>query len=508
MQHLSQVFRRSVQRAGHRPALATVGSAPVTYAQLERRVHALAKRFTHHHGIARGERVVIAMPNALQYLEALLAAWHAGLCVVPVNAKLHPKEIHYIVEDSGAKLCVSKGDLCAALTTELAPLPVLDVESSAWRDIRDDAEVPAVSDDADDLAWLFYTSGTTGRPKGVMLTHANLVVMSLGVYTDVQAVSADDVLLHAAPMSHGSGLYAVPYLLAGALQVIPASGGFDAAEVFAALRLYQSVSFFAAPTIVTRLVQHVQANRMDDPAQGLRTIIVGGAPFYVEDVEAAVACFGPRIAQIYGQGESPMSITALDSAQVAAAVERSDRAMLTSVGYAQTAVDVVVRDATGKPLPAGEIGEVTVRGPTVMRGYWDNPQATAATLPGGVLYTGDVGRFDARGLLYLMDRSKDVIISGGSNIYPREVEEALLTHPAVREVAVIGVPDPEWGENVVAFVVCSPGAGVDADKLDQHCIAHIARFKRPKSYLFVDTLPQNATGKVLKTELRGMFASR
>jgi long-chain acyl-CoA synthetase len=223
---------------------------------------------------------------------------------------------------------------------------------------------------------------------------------------------------------------------------------------------------------------------------------------YLADLERAHAVFGYRLAQIYGQGESPMCITVLDKAMHADTGHPRYRERLASVGIAQAVVEVVVADADDRPLPRGEIGEVLVRGDSVMRGYWQDPDASAAALRGGWLHTGDVGVLDADGFLSLRDRSKDLIISGGSNIYPREVEEVLLQHPGVAEVSVIGRPDPQWGEAVVAFVVAAPGRRCDAGLLDAHCLASIARFKRPKEYRFIEALPKNNYGKVLKTELR------
>ena len=222
---------------------------------------------------------------------------------------------------------------------------------------------------------------------------------------------------------------------------------------------------------------------------------------YQADLERAEAVFGHRLAQIYGQGESPMCITALDKRAHADIGHPRHRARLASVGRAQLVVEVRVADPDDRPLPAGAPGEVLVRGDSVMAGYWRDPEASATALRGGWLHTGDVGVMDADGFLTLRDRAKDLIISGGTNIYPREVEEVLLEHPAVQEVAVIGKPDPEWGETVVAFVVLADGRCPAAD-LDAHCLARIARFKRPRAYRFVDSLPKNAYGKVLKTELR------
>lgn len=224
------------------------------------------------------------------------------------------------------------------------------------------------------------------------------------------------------------------------------------------------------------------------------------------DIEEAVAIMGPRFVQIYGQGESPMTITALSRSLVADRSHPRWRERLGSVGIAQSCVEVRVGDEDGHQLPAGETGEILVRGAPVMLGYWRNPEATAQTIREGWLWTGDVGSMDDDGFLMLKDRSKDVIISGGSNIYPREVEEALLLHPAISEVSVVGRPSSEWGEDVVAFVVANRGAKLDTSELDRHCLKHIARFKRPKSYIVVEELPKNNYGKVLKTELRARLA--
>ena len=303
-------------------------------------------------------------------------------------------------------------------------------------------------------------------------------------------------------MSHGSGLYLVPYLLAGAAHVIPESGGFDPAEVFALVARHRGIGMFAAPTIVRRLVEHAAAHA--PPLEGLRTVVYGGGPMYVADLLRALDVMGPRFAQIYGQGESPMTITALPGRIVNDRAHPRHLARVASVGLPQSGVEVAIRDEAGRDLPAGRIGEVCVRGAVVMSGYWGDPAATAKSLRDGWLWTGDLGAFDEEGFLTLKDRSKDLIISGGSNIYPREVEEALLTHPGVAEVSVVGRPDPEWGEAVVAFVVAREPAPAAAE-LDAHCLAAIARFKRPKEYRFVAELPKNNYGKVLKTELRDLL---
>jgi long-chain acyl-CoA synthetase len=332
-----------------------------------------------------------------------------------------------------------------------------------------------------------------------MLSHRNLAQMTFSYFADVDRVDRDGRLLHAAPLSHGSGLYNFTHLVHGAAQVVPESGGFDAAEVLGLLAAHDKVSFFAAPTIVKRLAE--AARGTPQPANGLQTLVYGGGPMYLADLREAMEVFGNRLAQIYGQGESPMTITALSRAHHGDVGHPRHVERLMSVGLPHSVVEVAIRDPGGRDLGPDEVGEICVRGDVVMSGYWNNPEGTAAALRDGWLWTGDLGAFDADGFLTLKDRSKDLIVSGGSNIYPREVEEVLLAHPSVAEASVVGRRDREWGEIVVAFVVAR-GAPPTAQELDRLCLDHIARFKRPKEYRFVERLPKNNYGKVVKTELR------
>jgi long-chain acyl-CoA synthetase len=301
-------------------------------------------------------------------------------------------------------------------------------------------------------------------------------------------------------MSHGSGLYIMAHVAFGGINVVPESGSFEPEEIFGLFRHWSNASMFAAPTMIKRLVE---SNATCNPAH-IRTIVWGGAPMYVEDALAALDRFGPRFAQIYGQGESPMTITTLSKEDIANRDHPRWRERLGSAGRPYACVEVKIGRHDAASLPVGEVGEILCRGDVVMPGYWRNPDATAETLKGGWLHTGDVGAFDADGYLTLKDRSKDLIISGGSNIYPREVEEVLLEGEGVREVSVIGRPHAEWGEVVVAYVVGETTAAT----LDALCLERIARFKRPKDYVFVDALPKNNYGKILKTELRERDARR
>ncbi len=489
-----------------RPAVAEGTQVHATWGQLARTVAAVASGLREQLALVPGDRVAIVMRNRPEYLEAMYAVWHAGLVVVPVNARLHRDEIAYILTDSGTRAVVTDDEHAediAALVERVDTLEASVVAPGPQWDRLAAAAPTALADPApDDPAWLFYTSGTTGRPKGAVLTHRNLLMASLSYFADIDAVSATESVLHAAPLSHGSGLYGLPHVARGAVSVFPSPDGLGGAELLSLVARWPGMSFFAAPIMVKRLA--TDAALVAGDLTGLKTIIYGGAPMYLADLEAALATFGPRLAQIYGQGETPMTITALSKADHADRDHPHWRERMQSVGFPRTDVEVRVVDRDDRQLSAGEVGEVVVRGDVVMGGYWGQPEATKEALKGGWLHTGDLGSFDDDGCLTLRDRSKDLIISGGMNIYPREVEEALLTHPRVTSVAVVGRPDPEWGESVVAFVVVD-GPRPPLEELDRACLDRIARFKRPKQYLFVESLPTNNYGKVLKRSLRDML---
>jgi long-chain acyl-CoA synthetase len=495
-----------LDRAGRaHPGRAAVGhGARVirSYGAFAERAARLAGALRQTCGLAPGDRVVIAAKNSPDYLDALYAVWHAGLVAVPANAKLHGSELGYIIAQSGARVCFASAEVAAAIAPHapqgLERLIALG-EAECERLLCADP-IAVVPRAPDDLAWLFYTSGTTGRPKGAMLTHRVLARLSEAYAAEVDPIAPGEAILHAAPMSHGSGLYIMAHVMRLAVNVVPESGGFEPDEIFRLFGSWRRASMFAAPTMVKRLVAHGG----DPDTRNIRTIVWGGAPMYVEDAREALERFGPCLAQIYGLGESPMTITTLPREEIADRTHPDWLKRLGSAGRPFAAVEVMVADDADRPLAPGEAGQILCRSDVVMRGYWQNEGASAAALRGGWLHTGDIGAFDASGYLTLMDRANDLIISGGSNIYPREVEEVLLRHAEVREASVIGRPDREWGEVVVAYVV----GGASRDALDALCLDHIARFKRPKDYVFVDALPKNNYGKILKTELRAMDARR
>jgi acyl-CoA synthetase (AMP-forming)/AMP-acid ligase II len=505
--NLSLTVQNVARQLPSRPAVTWEGGV-LSYAALEDQVQAIAGALRRRHGLAPGMRVALAMENCPEYLPALYGIWRAGLAAVPMNAKLHPREMAWILENSEARLCLASQKLAGELSSSdlpASPLPPIVATGTAdWAALLSGERVSAAPTDPEDEAWLFYTSGTTGRPKGAVLTHRNLLFACHCYYADIDHIGPEDCILHAAPLTHGSGLYGLAHLARGSNNIV-LGGSFEPERVLEAFAGYANVAMFAAPTMVSRLINHPRAGEAD--TRGLKTIAYGGAPMYVADLERALALFGPKLYQLYGQGESPMTITGLDQAMHADRGHPRYEARLASAGVARTGVAVKVVGEDGRDLPFGEVGEIVTKSDCVMQGYWKNADANARALRDGWLWTGDLGSMDADGLLTLKDRSKDMIISGGSNIYPREIEDVLLSHAGVLEAAVVSRPHAEWGEEAIAFVVRREGAEVTGPELDRLCLDHIARFKRPKGYRFVDALPKNNYGKILKTELREKLKS-
>ncbi|HEV8681105.1 MAG TPA: AMP-binding protein, partial [Stellaceae bacterium] len=464
------------RRLPERPAVSGAAHS-WNYGELALRVARLAGGLRAR-GLVPGDRVLLSLENCGEFVELLFGCWAAGLCAVPANARLHPREVEYIAENSGARLLVATPGLVEALAPLAGSVDALDsviaTQTAEYDALFRGEPIQPAPGAPSDRAWLFYTSGTTGRPKGAVLSHRNLLFMSHCYYADIDSIDERDTHLLAAPVSHGAGLYALPFLLKGAHQVVLPH--FDVADILDVVRRHTRVSMFAAPTMLTRLAHAPEVPSAD--LTNLKTIYYGGGPMYVADLEMALGLLGPRLYQLYGQGESPMTITGLDQRQHADSAHPRWRDRLGSCGVPRTGVLVRVVDDDDTELPPGEVGEVVTRSDCVMEGYWQNPAANAETLRGGWLHTGDLGSIDEDGFLTLRDRSKDMIISGGSNIYPREIEEVLLRHPGLVEAAVVGRPHPDWGEEVVAFVVAKAGMAVERAALDRLCLDHIARFKR------------------------------
>ena len=382
-------------------------------------------------GIKSGDRVAVYMHNCPEFLVAFYAVWSLGAVIVPINFKLHLREVRWILENAECSYILGDNVLASEIS-----LPDITVFTPKWDQLSTNAKVSPVSCSFNDLAWLFYTSGTTGKPKGVMITHGMIKTMALSYFADVDQVYSLDTTLYAAPMSHGAGLYSIMHVLAGSRHAMPVSGGFDEQEILNIAEKLDNIHMFAAPTMVKRLTNFAKKNNKE--GIGIRTIVYAGGPMYLSDIMEAVEQFGPKFVQVYGQGECPMGITVLPRWEVADRKSKKWKERLQSVGYAQSAVEVKIGNKMGGIIETGEIGEIMVRGDLVMPGYWGNTDATSNTIIDGWLMTGDMGSMDADGYLTMHDRSKDMIISGGSNIYPREVEEILLLHASVSEVSVVG----------------------------------------------------------------------
>jgi acyl-CoA synthetase (AMP-forming)/AMP-acid ligase II len=495
--------------ARQRPEVPAVrwGPTSLSYRQMADRALRLAAALGDR-GVQRGDRIGILQQNRPELLETLFAGFLGGLVVVPINARLHPQEVGWILGHAGASALVHGEEFNDGLSGAELDERVLRVSIRPTRGEEDYEGMIASAEplpgpaevDAGDLAWLFYTSGTTGRPKGVMWSHRTVRLGAMSLLADVVDLRPEDVVLHAAPLTHGSGSVAVAAIARGATNVILDAASFDPAAMADLIELAGvTVVAFLAPTQIVRMVRELDPDRLR--GSSLRAICYGGGPMFTEDLEEAVRRFGPIWVQVFGQGESPMTITVLRAEDHRRFLATGDP-RLASAGVPRTDVEVRVADRDDRGLPPGEVGEIQVRGDIVMLGYWNDPLATEEALRGGWLHTGDLGAFDAFGYLSVLDRAKDMIVTGGQNVYPREVEDVILAHPGVSGAAVFGVPDDYWGEAVHAVVVPAPGAAPTERQIVEHCRSHLAGFKAPKTVEFVGALPTNAAGKVLKRELR------
>jgi len=499
-----------LSRARSHPELlaTTDSSGTLTYKELSQNAMQVASGFVKLLNLQKGDRVVLYMENRREYFETLYGCWIAGLVAVPINSKLHPKEVQIITSGSGAKAILTSSKLYESLANVMVDVIkktlLISVDTEQYEKLFNCDFINCAVVKPTDLAWLFYTSGTTGAPKGAMLSHGNLLNMAFQYYADIDFIKPGETMFHVAPLSHASGLYAIPHLFCGGHQVIESE--FSTDSVFDCLSRYPSVTLFAAPTMLTRLVH--ASKMLGNPRGNVKTVLYGGSPMYLTDLLAALNMFGNCLYQVYGQGESPMTITGLSvndhmGDQGSAHFER-----LASCGLARKGVEVRIVDENGNDVSLGEPGEVITKSDTVMLGYWENEKATSLALRDGWLWTGDIGVMNKSGYVTLLDRSKDMIIRGGSNIYPREIEEVLLTHSSVLEASVVGRKHDDLGEEPVAFVVIANNKEITSEELDSLCLENIARFKRPRQYFFVESLPKNNYGKILKTELRKKLTLR
>jgi acyl-CoA synthetase (AMP-forming)/AMP-acid ligase II len=488
------------------------GDEVTTYARANARATALASALREL-GVGQGDRVGVLMWNCPQLLESFFATWKAGACVVPLNPRFVGEEVVYHLVDPRARVIIFGEEYRELIEQIRDRLPCVEhfiCTSSvlpgqiSYETLVHDHEADqdfSVNVTDDDLAWLFYTSGTTGRPKGAMLTHGNLTFMSVSWIADLMHLEPEDVGLHAAPLTHGAGFHSLALALKASTQVILRPPRFDAESFCAAVSKFRITNTWLVPTQIKLLLNYPDLEKWD--LSSLKWLVYGGAPMYAEDLKQALRRIGRVFVQLYGQGETPMTGTYLRPEEHVVDGEQATR--LASCGRPRSGIEIRILGEDDLELARGEVGEICVHGPTVMKGYWERPDANAETLRNGWLHTGDIGYMDQHGYVYILDRTKDMIISGGSNVYPREVEEVLLQHPAISEVCVIGVPDELWGEAVKAVVVLHPGAQATAEEITTFAGERMAGYKKPKSVDFVTELPKSSYNKILKRELRDRY---
>ncbi|GAB3392553.1 class I adenylate-forming enzyme family protein [Amycolatopsis echigonensis] len=485
---IGDLIRRAGRQYGDAPALID-GERVVSFAEFDELTDRLGNALLAR-GLEPGDRVAVLLPNGIDGVVAYYALAKSGLVRVPLNARETARELAFKIEDSQARALIHAGE--APAPTEIAitaeELPGL-IESAP-------AEPCDVRREPDEPLRLAYTGGTTGKPKAVVLTTASELAEVANFLVDLLPnLHPGSVMLHAAPITHGSGAFFLPHLVKGAANVVLPK--FSPAAFLEAACEYRATATFMVPTMIAMLLEDPATANAD---LALERICYGGAPIATTVLSRGIQLLGPVFAQLYGQAEAPLAITCLQPWE-----HTPER--LTAAGKPYTFVEVQVRDTDGKVLGPGEVGEVLTRGPHTMSRYWRRPEATAATIEAdGWLHTGDIGRWDDEGYLHLLDRRHDVIISGGFNVYPREVEDALLAHPAVAAAAVVGLPDEKWGERVAAAVVTRSAVG--SDELVAFCADRLAGFKRPRTVEIWPELPTSPVGKSLRREVRDRMTAR
>lgn len=505
---LAALAAQAVRKFARRRCLVHAGRE-WTFAQVDREVEVLSMALVSR--LPPGTRVGLFLSNRPEYVFLQLALERAGLVRVPLNSRFTAHEVGVILEDCSADALffdAVTSDRAAETSRRLPGLWCCQVDGSeavngaTWSELTAGVGSGSAGRSAaiDDICSINYTSGTSGKPKGVVLTHRNWLAMYRNMLVD-RDIRGDDVLAHIGPLTHASGTYFLPWFLRGACSVIVEGGTVD--SLLAAIPRERVSVFTCVPTVLTRIVNHPDIDRFD--LSSLRAIGYGAEPIPFNTLEKALRRFGPILTQNYGQTEAMMTITYLrpeDHFISQPSATGGARALrVGSIGRPYTFVEVVLRAPDAHVVPVGEVGEITVRSEHMMGNYWKRPEETAKALRDGWLWTGDLATCDAEGYITLAGRSKEMLISGGYNIYPQEVEALLTSHPSVLEAAVVGVPDPDWGEIAVAYLSPAPNAKLDTALLQAHC-KPILGFKTPKKFYFLDALPKNPNGKVDKPTLK------
>ncbi|WP_102225275.1 acyl-CoA synthetase [Acidimangrovimonas sediminis] len=513
--NLAHFVTRAARRQAGEPAVIW-GDSLWTWAEFEGRINAMAACLRDRFGVRKGDRILVQSQNCNQMFESMFACFRLGAVWVPTNYRQTPDEVAYLCEASGAKGMICNADFPdhAAACSALASPPdfVVAIGQAGFGPDYDGlvaehlgAVVGDAAVDRDDPCWFFFTSGTTGRPKAAVLTHGQMAYIVTNHLCDLMpGLTGQDRSIVVAPLSHGAGVHQLTQVAAGVATILPAAANFDVAEVWSLVERWKVSTMFTVPTIVKRLIEHPAVDAYD--RSSIRYVIYAGAPMYREDQKRALAKLGPVLVQYFGLGEVTGNITVLPPH--AHRPEDTADARPGTCGYERTAMEVTIQAEDGTILPAGETGEICVTGPGVFAGYYRNPEANAKSFRDGWFRTGDLGHLDTEGFLFITGRASDMYISGGSNIYPREIEEKILTHPALSEVAVFGVPDPQWGEVGVAVCVPKPGATVTEAEIAALLAEKVSRYKIPKRILFLDEMPKSAYGKITKKLVRETLEAR
>lgn len=506
--NLAHMLRQAARR--HPESIAYVrGKQEIDWSTLDARVDAFAHVLCER-GIKKGDRVLVQSRNSQQLVETMFACFRVGAIWVPTNFRQTPNEVAYLAQSSNAKLMVCEkvfsdhAKACAIPSTIFVGAGEYD-DYDALVEAQLHRAFPEADVEYDDPCWFFYTSGTTGRPKAAVLTHGQMAFVITNHLCDLMpGMTECDASLVVAPLTHGAGVHFLTQVARAAKTILPASDRFDAEEAWALVERWAVTNMFTVPTILKMLVEHPSCADYDHST--LRHVIYAGAPMYRADQKRALKALGPVLVQYFGLGEVTGAITVLRPEDHHA--EDRPEVKLATCGRERTGIQVSIQDDAGKELKADQTGEICVCGPAVFAGYHDNPEANAKSFRDGWFRTGDLGHLDQQGDLFITGRASDMYISGGSNVYPREIEEKILQHNAIDEVAVVGMPDPVWGESGVAVCVRRPDALVDEAELIAWLKDQVASYKTPKRVLFWNALPKSAYGKVTKELVRTAILER
>jgi long-chain acyl-CoA synthetase len=496
---------RSAQYFPEKTAFVVDGRAR-SYAELDRRINKLANALLAL-GLRKGDRVGLLFHNSYGYLESHLALYKAGLVWVRLNARLSSLELKGMMEDSGAVALIhgpefgeTAGQISAGLEWVIreGEGPGLSYEDCLQRGGDQEPEVDVGPDDLSDL---WYTSGTTGAPKGIMLTHRNIMTCTQFLLSDIYDITSEDKFQTAGALSHAGSVRILPFIIRGATCYLHSH--FDPEKCLEETEREKITDWAVVPTMLIAIMDHPAIGGYD--LGSLKRITYAGSPLPVERIKEGLKRFGPVLDQSYGQAESIITITHLSRQDHIECAKPGNEGRLASAGREYPGVRVKIVDEQNRELPAGEFGEVVTRSDLVMRGYWNQAQRTAEVLKDGWLHTGDIGYLDEEGYLYLVDRKNDKIITGGMNVFPREVEEVISTHGSVAQVAVFGAKDPYWGEAVTAAIVPRAGARLQEGEIIAFCKERLAGYKRPKRVVLLGELPKNLYGKVMRKDLKRMY---